>query len=64
MVAMPSCSKERQAKMVLKGQPWFYPSLVAYSYFWFCEGAERVMCDSAPKHTWPVHDRGNRSNDR
>ncbi len=23
----------------LKGQPWFYPRLVAYSYFWLSEGA-------------------------
>jgi hypothetical protein len=22
-----------------QGQPWFYPRLVAYGYFWFSEGA-------------------------
>jgi hypothetical protein len=39
MMAMPSSLKERQAKLVLERQPWFYPRLVAYGYFWFSEGA-------------------------
>jgi len=25
--------------MATQGQPWFYPRLVAYSYFWLSEGA-------------------------
>jgi hypothetical protein len=37
-----------------QGQPWFYPRLVAYGYFWFSEGAYRVMGDSVPKHTRPT----------
>jgi hypothetical protein len=24
---------------VTRRQPWFYPRLVAYGYFWFSEGA-------------------------
>jgi hypothetical protein len=39
MVAMPSSSRERQARLLFKGQPWFYPRLVAYGYFWLSEGA-------------------------
>jgi len=27
---------------------------VAYGYFWFSEGAYRVMGDSVPKHTRPT----------
>ena len=37
-VAMPSGSKERQARLVSR-QRWFYPRLGAYSYFWFSKGA-------------------------
>jgi len=25
--------------MATQGQPWFYPRLVAYGYFWLSEGA-------------------------
>jgi len=39
MVAMASSWRERQAKLVLQRQPWFYPRLVAYGYFWLSEGA-------------------------
>jgi hypothetical protein len=39
MVAMPSSSKERQASWLLRRQPWFYPRLVAYGYFWLSERA-------------------------
>ena len=54
MVAMPSSSKERQARHGAQGQPWFYPRLVAYGYFWLSERAYRVMGDSVPKHTGPI----------
>jgi hypothetical protein len=31
---------ERAASQTaVQGQPWFYPRLVAYGYFWFSEGA-------------------------
>jgi hypothetical protein len=31
---------ERAAsELVLQWQPWFYPRLVAYGYFWFSERA-------------------------
>src|SRR6516225_5523879 len=36
-------------------QPWFYPRLVAYRYFWFSEGALRENGDSVPKHTGSDH---------
>jgi hypothetical protein len=31
--------REGQARLVFQGEPWFYPRLVAYSYFCFSEGA-------------------------
>jgi hypothetical protein len=39
IVAAQSSWKERQATGVLMRQPWFYPRLVAYGYFWLSEGA-------------------------
>ena len=27
------------SELVTQGQPWFYPRLVAYGYFWLSEGA-------------------------
>jgi hypothetical protein len=31
---------ERAASQTaVQGEPWFYPRLVAYGYFWFSEGA-------------------------
>src|SRR4029077_10278429 len=27
------------SQTAIQGQPWFYPRLVAYGYFWFSEGA-------------------------
>ena len=31
---------ERAASQTaVQGQPWFYPRLVAYGYFWLSEGA-------------------------
>src|ERR1700693_2042432 len=39
MVTMPSSLRERQASWLLRRQPWFYPRLVAYGYFWLSERA-------------------------
>jgi hypothetical protein len=39
MVTMPSSLRERQASWCFIGQPWFYPRLVAYGYFWLSERA-------------------------
>ena len=38
-VTMPSSSREQQASWLLPRQPWFYPRLVAYGYFWLSERA-------------------------
>ncbi len=35
MVTMPSSLREQQASWLLPRQPWFYPRLVAYGYFWW-----------------------------
>jgi hypothetical protein len=32
-------SREQQASWFLPRQPWFYPRLVAYGYFWLSERA-------------------------
>jgi hypothetical protein len=32
-------SREQQASWLLPRQPWFYPRLVAYGYFWLSERA-------------------------
>ena len=39
MVTMPSSLREQQASQLLLRQPWFYPRLVAYGYFWLSERA-------------------------
>ena len=39
MVTMPSSLREQQASWLLPRQPWFYPRLVAYGYFWLSERA-------------------------
>jgi hypothetical protein len=39
MVTPPSSLREQQASRLLPRQPWFYPRLVAYGYFWLSERA-------------------------
>ena len=39
LVTMPSSLREQQASWLLRRQPWFYPRLVAYGYFWLSERA-------------------------
>ena len=40
---MLSSWRERQASVVASRQPWFYPKLVAYGYFWLSEGG--ITCN-------------------
>jgi hypothetical protein len=37
LVATVECA--RATSVATQGQPWFYPRLVAYGYFWLSEGA-------------------------
>ena len=39
LMTMLSSLRERQASWLLPRQPWFYPRLVAYGYFWLSERA-------------------------